>query len=522
MTPAASAPASPRSSSPWLLALVLGLPWLALLDHLRIEWTINAQYSYGWIVPLLAAYLFSQRWSDRPRPIPPARPTRFAFWTLLLALLAGPLRLVVEANPDWRLASWCAALLVMGLTLLLLHALGGWGWVRHLGFPVLFMGLAVPWPSFLEQALIQSLMQGVAGVTVECANWLGLPARQLGHLIQLPNGTIGVSEACSGVRSFQSTLMAAVFLGEWNRFSAARRAFLIAAGISLALIFNVARTYLLTWTMFHHGEETLQRWHDPAGYGVLLLSFATLWILCAWQRRRTPPLSAPRLAWDPAAQALGVVPQGLAAGLAAWWCAVAVGNEAWYRWHERHLGPAQVWTASWPAEGNGFKTTPIPDSVRLALRYDQGRAGVFLNDDGTQSFVFFFQWQPGRSAAQSARIHTPDTCLPAAGLRPVGRPRPLLVRTPSLELAFQAHVYDGNDRQWHVYHILWEDRASGSPRLVEDHSRASRFRAVWAGRRNLGQRVIEIAVTGATDAATSDRWVERWVQRWLQRGIISP
>jgi len=85
-----------------------------------------------------------------------------------------------------------------------------------------------------------------------------------------------------------------------------------------------------------------------------------------------------------------------------------------------------------------------------------------------------------------------------------------------LELAFQAHVYTGSDRQWHVYHILWEDRPWGPERVVEDHSRASRFRAALAGRRNLGQRVLEIAITGASDDATADRWVDRWVQRWLQ------
>jgi hypothetical protein len=39
----------------------LGFLWTILINHLRIEWTLNPQYGYGWAVPFLCLYLIWQR-----------------------------------------------------------------------------------------------------------------------------------------------------------------------------------------------------------------------------------------------------------------------------------------------------------------------------------------------------------------------------------------------------------------------------------------------------------------------------
>ena len=36
--------------------------------QLSAEWSVNAQYNYGWFVPLFAVYLFWLRWQDPPEP----------------------------------------------------------------------------------------------------------------------------------------------------------------------------------------------------------------------------------------------------------------------------------------------------------------------------------------------------------------------------------------------------------------------------------------------------------------------
>jgi hypothetical protein len=44
-----------------LCALPLAWLWFVLINDLRVEWTVNPQYSYGWAVPFLCAFLLWQK-----------------------------------------------------------------------------------------------------------------------------------------------------------------------------------------------------------------------------------------------------------------------------------------------------------------------------------------------------------------------------------------------------------------------------------------------------------------------------
>jgi hypothetical protein len=68
------------------LALI-GVFWLLLLNRIHTEWIVNDLYSYGWAVPFLALYLFTERWRDRPAP---AQERPHFLWLIvpLLPLLA--------------------------------------------------------------------------------------------------------------------------------------------------------------------------------------------------------------------------------------------------------------------------------------------------------------------------------------------------------------------------------------------------------------------------------------------------
>src|SRR5205823_351135 len=147
--------------------------------------------------------------------------------------------------------------------------------------------VAVAWPYRIEHALTQGLMRVVANLTVEVLGWFNIPAFQRGNLIEVSTGVVGIDEACSGIRSFQSTLMAALFLGELYVLRIPRRVLLLVGGIGLAFCFNVLRTLILTWHASSAGIASINKWHDPAGMSIFLISFACLWAIALWLRRRT-------------------------------------------------------------------------------------------------------------------------------------------------------------------------------------------------------------------------------------------
>lgn len=158
--------------------------WGLLIDQLRLDWSTNPQYSYGWMVPPLAIYLFMQRWMTRPSTEVPFRPAwRLALPAIVLAACLLPTLLIREANPEWSLISWAMAVEVVGLTLLGICWMGGRAAGRHFFWPVAFILVAVSWPLRFENALTQALMHKLAAITTEILNLAGTSAMQEGNLI---------------------------------------------------------------------------------------------------------------------------------------------------------------------------------------------------------------------------------------------------------------------------------------------------------------------------------------------------
>src|SRR5712691_8261923 len=278
----------------WLLAIVaFGLLWFELINQLKAEWWLNPQYNYGLIVPLLALYLFSKRWRNRPAAAPSAT-TGFAITVMFFcAALFLPIRFLAEANPDWRLLSWGLALVVVGTSLSFLYVIGGRAWLRHFAFPILFFLVAVPWPVLIEQVVIHDLMRMVTAINVTFLQLAAVPALQHGNVIEVGTGFIGIEEACSGVRSLQATLMVSLFLGELYYFSWSRRLILIVIGALLAFVCNVVRTAILVWMGTTKGTKSIEAWHDPAGLTLLMVCLFGLWVASLVMQRRGNASSLP-------------------------------------------------------------------------------------------------------------------------------------------------------------------------------------------------------------------------------------
>ncbi len=204
-----------------------------------------------------------------------------------------PLRLIEVPNPDWRLIFWVHAGILTALSLGLAAWCGGGPWVRHFAFPVGFLLLAVPWPSGLEQDIVQGLMRGVAAIAAEVMNVLAIPAEAQGNLIRVRGQLVGVDEACSGIRSLQTMLMGGCLLGELSRLSVPRRFVLLGGGLLVAMVANIFRSSLLVWLAAQHGVATLEKYHDLAGISVLLIVFGgLLWINARLARGQHPAPAA--------------------------------------------------------------------------------------------------------------------------------------------------------------------------------------------------------------------------------------
>jgi exosortase len=266
------------------MLLVLILLWVQLFVALIPTWRSGEYYSYGWFVPLLAAGLAWRRWkllapATDPAATSPGMPGLPMALFLLLAFAAIiPLRLIGTADPGWRPPLLLHVVLVFGITHLWLWQRCGRGISLGLLPATIFALSAVPYPWQIEQHLIRSLTGLVLSITREAFLLVGQPVELLGERLALGTDVVEVTDGCSGIRSFQSLVMVALFFGELFFLPLGRRIALIAlAGLS-AVAFNTLRAWWLAHVHFAGGPEAAAAAHDRIGHTTFILSAATLWL----------------------------------------------------------------------------------------------------------------------------------------------------------------------------------------------------------------------------------------------------
>jgi exosortase C (VPDSG-CTERM-specific) len=156
-------------------------------------------------------------------------------------------------------------LALLTLSFLFCLAAGGFfffgrGWMRAAAFPLGYLIFMVPMPDAMADALETASKYA----SVEVANFLfhlsGTPFLRAGLIFQLPNITIEVAQACSGIRSswvlFMTSILAAnLFLKTpWRRFA------LVVFVIPLAILRNGFRILVIGLLCMHMGPQMI---HSP-------------------------------------------------------------------------------------------------------------------------------------------------------------------------------------------------------------------------------------------------------------------
>jgi exosortase/archaeosortase family protein len=385
-------------------------------------------------------------------------------------------------------------------------------------------------------------MRTVAALATETISLFGVPAEVEGNLIRVSTGLVGVNEACSGVRSLQTSLMIGLLFGELKRLPLAKRCLLLAGAILLALLANFGRALFLIWIAATENVSAVDRWHDIAGYVIVALvvlgSLALAKILDRDSKVESRMQSAGAGQHRPSPKAEGAGPTESKAKVENgenrspsfllptsyfllcffWLAAIEIGVEAWYRVHERGLVTRERWTARWPETAKDFHDVHMDERTKRILRFDEGRGATWrLTSDlrppisePESALLYFFRWRPGGNSALLANVHRPDICLPASGWTQLGDYGIRSYRvTENFSLPFRHFLFSqssvpGRQRFAHAFFCLREDRvrndSDGSPATEEfaqapsDWTRRERVSLVVQGRRHLGQQVMEVVL----------------------------
>ena len=269
-----------------LSGLVLVLYGRVLEDMAR-QWWSDPNYGHGFLVPMFAVYIL---WRERgKRRVVPIQTSN---WGLPIMLSAIGLLILGTLGSEHFTARISMLVLITGTIVFL----AGWQALRSVAFPIAYLVLMIPLPAILYYQLTFPLQLLASRLGAGGLVALGVPTIREGNLLILPNCTLEVVEACSGVRSLLSLLAAVVgyvYLAEESMW---KRGVLIALTVPVVIISNAFRLVATGVLSFVYGPSVDSGWVHTA-LGLVFFGLAFLSILLAHRLLRQStgkqvPLSA--------------------------------------------------------------------------------------------------------------------------------------------------------------------------------------------------------------------------------------
>ena len=190
-----------------------------------------------------------------------------AWWPLLLLPAASALWFVA-ALLDVLEAEQLSVVLLFEILLL---AILGWQMFRALLAPLLFLFFLVPFGAFLVPALqVFTAKFSVLGLQL-----LGIPVFADGFIIQIPEGTFEVAEACAGLRFLIASIVFGCFFATVVYRSKWRRSIFIALSLIVPIVANGFRALGLV-VLGHVIGDAAAAMTDHILYGWLFFTIVTL------------------------------------------------------------------------------------------------------------------------------------------------------------------------------------------------------------------------------------------------------
>ena len=247
----------------------------------------DPNYSHVYIVPIISGLVIWQR-----RRVLAALPIRGS-WAGLPLLLAGLGALIVgDIGAETFLMR--SSLIVVIAGLILLHL--GPGMLRTLSFPLGFCLFLVPMPAVFFYAMTARLQNIAAETGAWGLDLLGVPVLLDGNVIHLSRVTLGVTEACSGIRS----LITLVALGvAWAHLMLPRfwmQIVLVVSVLPITIVANAGRIVMTGLVGRWFGVEYAEGFfHFFSGWLVFVLA-----ILCLLAVHGVLRAVSPRQDWETA------------------------------------------------------------------------------------------------------------------------------------------------------------------------------------------------------------------------------
>jgi exosortase len=257
--------------------LLLILLYIPTFKELFLLWWNDPNYSHGFLIPIIAGYLIWNRTENLKQVN-----LKPSVWGLLMLL--GGLLLLFAGKATEIAGGERGALFLKGLSLIIafsgiLLLLGGKDVLARFIFPLSYLVFMIPLPDALFSMVTIPLQSYATSVTTVALQWCSIPALQEGNLIHLPSLSLGVTEACSGIRSLLTLLAGATVLSHLAVHYWWQHLILIGSVIPITIVTNAFRVTGTGLLAYFFGEQAAQGFfHGFSGWTILIIAS---FLMCA-------------------------------------------------------------------------------------------------------------------------------------------------------------------------------------------------------------------------------------------------
>ena len=243
--------------------LIIAL-YFRVLPDLALDWWNDPGSSHGMLIPPLALYVAWIR-----RSVTLAEPATADARGLWLTLVACLMLLVGILGAEFFLTRTSFVVLLAGMT----WTFWGPGRFRTLLFPLVLLLTMIPLPQIIYNLLAAPLQLFASEVATDIVQALGVTVYRDGNVIHLAGISLGVAEACSGLRSLSSLVTASLLVGFLQCTRIRTRIVLVALSIPVAIGMNVVRVAGTALIAEQNQQYALGYYHSFSGWLVFLAGF---------------------------------------------------------------------------------------------------------------------------------------------------------------------------------------------------------------------------------------------------------
>ena len=263
------------SKTSQLAMVLLIMAFFGLYHQVFIElvkdWMIDDNYSHGFFIPLISAYIL---WNslDKLKRLP-VKPSNFGLFILVFGLIVF---ILGSVGAELFTTRFSMLIVMFGLVVFLL----GWAIGKAVFLPIAYLIFMIPLPAIIWNQIAFPLKLFATKLASLVISSIGIAVYREGNILHLTTTTLEVADACSGLRSLTSLLALSGAFALITQHSFWKKIILFLSAVPIAIIVNVFRLTVTAILATFYGERVAQGFlHELSGILVFIVAILLIYFV---------------------------------------------------------------------------------------------------------------------------------------------------------------------------------------------------------------------------------------------------